>query len=205
MLEKDVNRKVSILLIIGIVCLPIVFAWFTLKDGYSKRARGISFVWLVVSLILTMGNSNESSNLAKESSMQAQEKNLSLSDFSDCQLADHMYINSTPFLNELIQFLDTTNPATKQDFFNWDENTNFTKRYNDHLGQYPLIGAGMENYTRSRLMVTDYMYQINKLPLKIATFLEDKNEQYKKEEIEPLLTKINLAAKTTSSYCSNKL
>ncbi|MCL1123339.1 DUF4875 domain-containing protein [Shewanella surugensis] len=59
MLEKDVNKKVSILLIIGIVFLPIVFAWFTLKEGYSKRAQGISFIWMLVTLILAFNDSTK--------------------------------------------------------------------------------------------------------------------------------------------------
>ncbi|RZG88539.1 DUF4236 domain-containing protein [Acinetobacter sp. WCHAc060033] len=40
------ERKVSILLGIGILIMPYIFAWFTLRDGYSKLARFISFGWL---------------------------------------------------------------------------------------------------------------------------------------------------------------
>lgn len=41
-------RKVGVRLGIGILLLPIVFAWFTLKKGYSTLARAVSFIWLVV-------------------------------------------------------------------------------------------------------------------------------------------------------------
>lgn len=41
------ERKVSILLGIGIFIMPYIFAWFTLRDGYSKSARFISFGWLL--------------------------------------------------------------------------------------------------------------------------------------------------------------
>lgn len=37
------ERKVSILLGIGIFMMPYIFAWFTLREGYSKSARFISF------------------------------------------------------------------------------------------------------------------------------------------------------------------
>lgn len=41
------ERKVSILLGIGIFLMPYIFAWFTLREGYSKPARFISFGWLL--------------------------------------------------------------------------------------------------------------------------------------------------------------
>ncbi|MDR9767659.1 hypothetical protein RJP56_16480 [Shewanella baltica] len=41
------DRKVTPALGLGIFLLPIIFAWFTLRKGYSVRARVISFVWLI--------------------------------------------------------------------------------------------------------------------------------------------------------------
>lgn len=46
------QRKVSIPLAIGIFIAPIIFAWFTLRKGYSKTARIISFGYLVLILLL---------------------------------------------------------------------------------------------------------------------------------------------------------
>lgn len=34
----------------GILVMPYIFAWFTLRDGVSKGARIISFVWMVIIL-----------------------------------------------------------------------------------------------------------------------------------------------------------
>lgn len=45
-------KKVSIPLIIGIVCIPLFFAWFTLRKGYSKKARIVSFGYLIFTFIL---------------------------------------------------------------------------------------------------------------------------------------------------------
>lgn len=42
------NKKVSIPLAIGIFLIPLIFAWFTLRKGYSKTARMISFGWLIL-------------------------------------------------------------------------------------------------------------------------------------------------------------
>lgn len=48
------ERKVSILLGIGIFLMPYIFAWFTLREGYSKLARFISFGWLLFMIFFRM-------------------------------------------------------------------------------------------------------------------------------------------------------
>ncbi len=45
------NKKVSIPLAIGIFLIPLIFAWFTLKKGYSTQARVLSFGWLALGFI----------------------------------------------------------------------------------------------------------------------------------------------------------
>lgn len=45
------KRKVSILLIIGIIFIPIIFAWFTLRKGYSKKARIFSLGYLALIIL----------------------------------------------------------------------------------------------------------------------------------------------------------
>ncbi|OCG02869.1 hypothetical protein [Gilliamella sp. wkB112] len=42
----------SIALIIGIIFLPYIFSWFTLKKGYSKTSKIISFTWMFLSILL---------------------------------------------------------------------------------------------------------------------------------------------------------
>lgn len=48
---KAKPRPVGIPLALGIAFLPIVFAWFTLRAGYSTTARILSFGWLVLTMI----------------------------------------------------------------------------------------------------------------------------------------------------------
>lgn len=48
------ERKVSILLGVGIFVMPYIFAWFTLREGYSKPARFISFGWLLLLVFVNM-------------------------------------------------------------------------------------------------------------------------------------------------------
>ena len=52
--EPRGEKKVSVLLGLGIFFLPYVFSWFTLMKGYSNRARAISLVWLVVALLFAI-------------------------------------------------------------------------------------------------------------------------------------------------------
>ncbi|WP_419819938.1 hypothetical protein [Acinetobacter sp.] len=46
------NKKVSIPLAIGIFVIPIIFAWFTLKKGYSNTVRIVSFGWLLLAIVV---------------------------------------------------------------------------------------------------------------------------------------------------------
>ena len=40
------ERHVDFWLGLGIILMPYVFAWFTLREGHTKKARVISFIWL---------------------------------------------------------------------------------------------------------------------------------------------------------------
>lgn len=66
------TRKVSVGLIIGIILLPFIFVWFLLKQGYSKKAKIIGFIWLAIWVIIAISSGNKSditdSNLDKTNS-----------------------------------------------------------------------------------------------------------------------------------------
>lgn len=51
------KRAVGASLAIGILLLPFVFAWFTLRKGYGQVARSVSFVWMVLALLMWIGAS----------------------------------------------------------------------------------------------------------------------------------------------------
>lgn len=44
-------RQVGLLLGLGIFILPFIFAWLTLRQGYSTPARVISMIWMVFIII----------------------------------------------------------------------------------------------------------------------------------------------------------
>lgn len=48
------SRQVSQILMIGIMFFPVIFAWFTLRSGYSWRARGMALGWLVLSIMISI-------------------------------------------------------------------------------------------------------------------------------------------------------
>ena len=49
-------RKVSFLLGFGIFFMPYIFAWFTLREGYSSKARWISFIWMILIVVIAMSD-----------------------------------------------------------------------------------------------------------------------------------------------------
>lgn len=54
------QRKVGAALGIGILLLPFVFAWFTLRKGYSKFARIVSLAWMAVIIFAIVGKAEPS-------------------------------------------------------------------------------------------------------------------------------------------------
>lgn len=54
-----VRRKVSFLLGLGILFVPMIFVWFLLREGHSKRAKIIGFTWLVIAILGAVANIQE--------------------------------------------------------------------------------------------------------------------------------------------------
>lgn len=69
------KKNVGIILGAGILFLPLIFSWFTLRKGYTKKAKIISFAWLVISFLLigSQDGTEPSTNLSVTSSV-TQEK-----------------------------------------------------------------------------------------------------------------------------------
>lgn len=42
------QKKVGLLLSVGIILVPIVFAWVLLRNGYSRTAKILGFTWLAI-------------------------------------------------------------------------------------------------------------------------------------------------------------
>ncbi|QXO19236.1 WYL domain-containing protein [Vibrio ostreae] len=53
------DKVVSTKLKLGIILIPIVFSWFTLKKGYSPLARVVSFSWLALTLVVVMSGNEQ--------------------------------------------------------------------------------------------------------------------------------------------------
>jgi hypothetical protein len=50
--NTSLERKVSLWLAVGILFMPYIFSWFTLRSGYSNMARLVAFGWLIFVLVL---------------------------------------------------------------------------------------------------------------------------------------------------------
>ena len=46
-------KKVSILLILGIIICPLIFVWFLFSKGYSDQARGRGLAYLLIYVLFT--------------------------------------------------------------------------------------------------------------------------------------------------------
>ncbi len=45
------HRSVSLPLALGVFLLPIIFAWFTLRQGHSTISRVVSLIWLILFIL----------------------------------------------------------------------------------------------------------------------------------------------------------
>lgn len=74
------KRHFSFLLGVGILFLPYIFAWFTLRKGYSTRARVIAFVWLGFALITFMKKEDRPRNTIAETHLEQEVKTQPISE-----------------------------------------------------------------------------------------------------------------------------
>lgn len=63
-----VRRNVSVLLIIGIVVFPYIFAWFLIRKDYSVNARTAAFCWLGFCVVLPFMSGSDNSYVASRAS-----------------------------------------------------------------------------------------------------------------------------------------
>lgn len=51
-IPRTKKRKVGLILGFGILIMPYIFSWFTLRKGHTKKARVIAFLWLTFALLV---------------------------------------------------------------------------------------------------------------------------------------------------------
>lgn len=56
MSDKPTNRNMSLGLAIGVIFIPGIFAWFTLRNGHSTVARVCSLGWMVFGFLILFPN-----------------------------------------------------------------------------------------------------------------------------------------------------
>lgn len=60
------EKKVSLLLAVGIVFMPYIFSWFLLKDGYSKKARTWGLGWAAIIILMYFSGERNSIGSKKQ-------------------------------------------------------------------------------------------------------------------------------------------
>lgn len=58
------SKGIGLLLGLGILFAPVLFAWLTLRKGYSAFSKGIAFTWLALSLLVIGLSSNNTAPVA---------------------------------------------------------------------------------------------------------------------------------------------
>lgn len=113
-MEYEEQKKVSLLLGLGIFFFPIIFAWFTLKKGYSTLAKAVSFAWLGLTLIAAFAMPNPEAETAPVAQPQpAQVESESVETSNNSVVADEAVEENTPTLT-----LQQKNAIT---YFNGDD------------------------------------------------------------------------------------
>ena len=60
--QNSNKERVGFLFGLGIFLLPYIFGWFTLKNGYSSRARFFAFSWMFFVIVANLGTKNTDNN-----------------------------------------------------------------------------------------------------------------------------------------------
>jgi len=71
MTEQTEERKVGVMLGLGIFLMPLVFAWFTMRKGHTSKARVISLVWLGLTLLPVFASQADKDNSDEHQTVQA--------------------------------------------------------------------------------------------------------------------------------------
>lgn len=66
------SNKIGLGLGLGVVFLPVIFAWFTLRKGHSTVTRVVAFSWMAITSMIWMSGHNERAMPAGQASASAQ-------------------------------------------------------------------------------------------------------------------------------------
>ncbi|MGE6171185.1 hypothetical protein ACLHZW_18295 [Aeromonas media] len=173
--QAAVQRKTSTRLKVGIVLLPMLFAWFTLGKGYSQRARLFSFAWLLFTLMLALSggadkqptttaeatpieqaepaeqsweNSPVTSDAEKEVATEEPEVAVELKPAATFDLTPSSFKQR---FNKIARTIDPAFSIGTLDIKDGQSNDTFTHRFSDNIG---LVGV----IDKSSGKVTGFMY-----------------------------------------------
>lgn len=59
--EKDISIFYKLFIYLGVVFMPLIFAWFTLKKGFSTTSRVLAFIWFIF-FLASFGNMSKTDN-----------------------------------------------------------------------------------------------------------------------------------------------
>lgn len=138
---NDANKKVSLRLAAGILFIPVIFSWVTLKKGYSTKARVIAFAWFSIFGILTLLNDDKSVSMPTTVQTQPaqtanpEQKAIAFEGLSDCELTKLILKDYMPLMMSLDQLIESK--PTYQQANAWKINSNFDAKISEIESKYP--------------------------------------------------------------------
>lgn len=147
-MHNHYERKASLRLIIGIVLLPIVFSWFTLKTGYSKQIRVISFSWLIFFLVFAViGETNVEQDGITTVNIAELPKNTELIEEKD-RLEQHVEKQKSTIGEPVIDYGKINDSSQKMPVSSRekiDKSVYIPYNYNDNKQVFDIFGAQHAN------------------------------------------------------------
>ena len=118
------SRSIGFFLGLGILFLPYVFSWLTLRRGYSSLSRRIAFGWMCLlcwSIISTRSRLNEGAGKSKSQQMSAVEQK-----------------RSTPTIRKKYDFSKLVKTEDKMEDVRWYTSTEYGSAFNgpSHIAAY---------------------------------------------------------------------
>jgi hypothetical protein len=145
--KPNTNMFLKVLFWFGVLFVPYIFAWFTLRKGNSTKSKVIAFGWLLVFVLIffispepehkqtNVINQIKTDNVKTVNTKV--EKPNQFGGLNDCDLAKLIVADYEPIIISLSQYLNSNTDLTYQQLDNWKSATNFQGNLDSVADKYP--------------------------------------------------------------------
>lgn len=189
MKKKSINKP---LLYLGILFLPYVFAWFTLKKGYSNKLRGFAFGWLALFVVSLCSPFlvPQQKPITKQEPIVKQVR--APSNLNNCAYAEQIVRETDDMLTTILKFHDER--ASYQEIAQWRVKS-FNSQFTELQAKFNLKPAAVTHPDNAIAvsMNSDYLNRLAFLLGDIFTAARSGDYSQAKEQTKYMKEAINLA------------